>query len=77
MTIDATSSTAAQLDKKPLSLSGAKPKVGNEQDWERDYRFIEKHKLTEDAPEVYVNTNSIVPEAKPLDPLFKKLMFSQ
>ena len=44
-------------------------------DWERDYRFIQEHKLTEDADEVYLNTDSIVPEAKSLDPLFKKLMF--
>ena len=48
-----------------------------EQDWERDCRFIEEHKLTEGADKVYVNTNSIVPEAESLDPLFKRLMFSQ
>ena len=47
-----------------------------EKDWERDYRFIEENKFTEGASEVYVNTDSIVPEAKSLDPLFKKLMFS-
>ena len=46
------------------------------QDWERDYCFIEENKLTEGASEIYVNTNSIIPEAKPLDPLFKRLMFS-
>ncbi len=49
----------------------------DKQDWERDYRFIEENKLTENADEVYLNTDSIVPNAKPLDPLFKKLMFSQ
>ena len=48
-----------------------------EQDWERDYRFIEENKLTEGASKVYVNTNSIVPEAKPIDPLFKRLMFAE
>jgi len=46
-----------------------------QQDWERDYRFLQDHKLTEDATEVYVNTDSIVPNAKPLDPIFKRLMF--
>ena len=46
------------------------------QDWERDYRFIEENKLTEGASEVYVNTDSLLPEAKSLDPLFKRLMFS-
>ena len=44
-------------------------------DWEQDYRFIQEHKLTEDVDTVYINTNSIVPEAESLDPLFKKLMF--
>ena len=47
------------------------------EDWERDCRFIEEHKLVEDATVVYVNTNSIVPEAVPLDPIFKRLMFSK
>ena len=49
----------------------------NEQDWERDYCFIQEHELTEGADKVYVNANSIVPEAESLDPLFKRLMFSQ
>ena len=48
-------------------------------DYERDYRFITENQLMTDATEVYVNTHSIVPEAnvKVLDPLFKKLMFSE
>ena len=48
-----------------------------QEDYERDYRFIQENELTEDAAEVYVNTDSNVPEAKSLDPLFKRLMFSQ
>ena len=47
-----------------------------QQDWERDCRFIEEHKFTEGAEKIYVNTDSIVPEAESLDPLFKRLMFS-
>ncbi len=46
-----------------------------ERDWERDYNFIQEQELTEGAAEVYLNTNSIVPKAKPIDPLFKRLMF--
>ena len=46
-------------------------------DWEQDYHFIQAHKFTEGADEVYVNTGSIVPEAESLDPLFKRLMFSE
>ena len=48
-----------------------------QQDWERDFLFVEESKLTEGAEKVYVNTDSIVPEAESLDPLFKRLMFSQ
>ena len=44
-------------------------------DWERDYRFIQEQELTRDTDEVYVNKDSIVPEAESLDPLFKRLMF--
>ena len=47
-----------------------------QQDWERDYQFIQENKLTEGAAEVYVNTDSLVPEAESLDPLFKRLMFA-
>ena len=46
------------------------------EDYERDYRFIQEQELTEGANEVYVNTDSVVPNAKPLDPLFKRLMFT-
>ena len=47
-----------------------------QEDWERDYNFIQENKLIEGAAEVYVNTDSNVPDAKSLDPLFKRLMFS-
>ena len=47
------------------------------QDWERDCRFIEEQELIKEADKVYINTDSIVPEAESLDPLFKRLMFSQ
>ena len=45
--------------------------------WERDFFFIEEHKLTDGVDKVYVNTDSIIPKAESLDPLFKRLMFSQ
>lgn len=44
-------------------------------DYERDYRFIQDHALTESVDEIYINTHSIIPEAKVLDALFKRLMF--
>ena len=47
-----------------------------QEDYKCDYQFIQENRLIEGANEIYVNTDSIVPGAKPLDPLFKKLMFS-
>lgn len=49
----------------------------NEQNWKRDHDFIEKQKLTEGADKAYVNTDSIAHGIESLDPLFKRLMFSQ
>ena len=46
------------------------------EDYERDYNFIQQQKLIENATEAYANTDSIVPEVESLDPLFKRLMFS-
>ena len=48
-----------------------------QQDWERDYNFIQENKLTEGADKTYVNTDSIVPKIEALDPIFKGLMFSE
>ena len=65
------------VGRKTVVVIWRETKGWHEQDWERDYRFIQEQELTEGAAEIYVNTNSIVPEAKSLDPLFKKLMFSE
>ena len=65
------------VGQKTVVIIWRETKDWDEQDWERDYHFIQEQELTEGASEVYVNTNSIVPEAKPLDPLFKRFMFSQ
>ena len=48
----------------------------SERDWERDYCFIEENELTQGASQVFVNTDSIIQNAKSLDPLLKRLMFS-
>ena len=65
------------VGQKNIVIIWRETKDWEEEDWERDYRFIEENELTEGTSEVYVNTSSIIPEAKPIDPLFKKLMFSQ
>ncbi len=46
------------------------------QDWEQDYQFIEQNNWTENVDDVYVNTDSIFPDAEAIDPIFKRLMFS-
>jgi len=47
-----------------------------DEDYERDRRFVSRHKLTRGADEVLVNGDSIIPKAKSLDPIFKKRMFA-
>ena len=65
------------VKQKPVVIIWRETAGWEQEDWERDYNFIQENKFTEDAAEVYVNTDSIVPDAKSLDPLFKRLMFSQ
>ena len=65
------------IQQKPVVIIWRETAGWEQEDWERDYNFIQENKFTEDAAEVYVNTDSIVPDAKSLDPLFKRLMFSQ
>ena len=65
------------VGQKTVVIIWRETKGWNEQDWERDYAFIEEQELTKEADKVYVNTDSIVPKAESLDPLFKRLMFSQ
>ncbi len=43
-------------------------------DLERDKQFVLEQKLTEGADEVYINGDSFIPEARALDPVFKRLM---
>ena len=62
---------------KTVAIIWRETKGWNKQDWERDYNFIQEQGLTQGASDVYVNADSIVPEAKPLDSLFKRLMFAQ
>ena len=66
-----------KVDQKIVVIIWRETADWKQEDWERDFRFIEEQKLTKDADKIYVNTDSIVPEAESLDPLFKRLMFSE
>jgi len=48
-----------------------------QRDLERDKQFILSQKLTEGADEVFLNGDALVPRAKSLDPVFKRLMFGE
>ncbi|MDW8396538.1 MAG: site-specific DNA-methyltransferase [Anaerolineae bacterium] len=45
-------------------------------DYERDRDFVAEHKLTEGADEVFVNSDSLIPGAQSLDPVFKARLFA-
>ena len=46
-------------------------------DYERDRQFVAEQELTEDADEVYVNGDSLIPGARALDGLFKARIFAK
>jgi adenine-specific DNA-methyltransferase len=48
-----------------------------QKEFEVDRKFIEKEKLTQGAEDIFVNTDSFVPGAHSLDPVFKRLMFNE
>jgi adenine-specific DNA-methyltransferase len=48
----------------------------DETDFERDRDFVRDNALTEGADDVFVNGDSFIPEASPLDGVFKELMLA-
>jgi adenine-specific DNA-methyltransferase len=48
-----------------------------QKDFEADGDFVAKQKLTENAEDIFVNTDSLIPGARSLDPVFKRRMFEQ
>ena len=47
-----------------------------EADFDRDRDFVRENSLAEGADEVFVNGDSFIPEARPLEGLFKRLMLA-
>ena len=45
-------------------------------DYERDKKFVADQKLADDADEVFVNGDSLIPQARSLDGVFKARMFA-
>ena len=47
-----------------------------EEDFARDRDFVDRHAIAGDADTVYVNGDSCIPNAKPIEPMFKSRMFA-
>ena len=47
-----------------------------EDDFARDRDFVSQHSLAAEADTVYINGDSVIPNAKPIEPLFKERMFA-
>jgi adenine-specific DNA-methyltransferase len=76
-------------DRRYLVYRGATPERGEvavvwrdtegwtEEDYERDERFVREEGLVEGADEVFVNGDSFIPEARPLEAVFKQRMLAE
>jgi adenine-specific DNA-methyltransferase len=49
----------------------------SKEDLERDKSFIEKQGMDGGAQDVFVNGDSLIPDARPLEATFRKLMLSE
>ncbi len=65
------------VDQKTVVIIWRETAGWGQENYERDYQFIQEQELIVDIDEVYVNTCSNIPDAKSLDPIFKRLMFSE
>src|SRR5258708_33180634 len=48
-----------------------------QKEFEADRDFVTKHKLTKSAEDIFVNSDSFIPDARSLDPVFKRRMFNE
>ena len=48
-----------------------------QKEFEADKEFVERHKLTQGAEDILVNSDSFIPGARSLDPVFKRRMFNE
>jgi adenine-specific DNA-methyltransferase len=76
-------------DRRYLVYRGATPERGEvaviwrdtegwtEADYERDEQFVREERLTDGADEVFVNGDSFIPEARPLEAVFKQRMLAE
>lgn len=65
------------IDHRDVAVIWRETEGWKKSDYERDRAFVEKQKLTDGADEIFVNCDSSIPDAKPLDSLFKQRMFAE
>lgn len=64
------------LDSRTVVVIWRDIKDWTKDDFERDRKFVEKQQITESADEIFVNGDSVIPNARSLDPVFKSRMFA-
>jgi adenine-specific DNA-methyltransferase len=65
-----------RIDHRNVAVIWRETKGWQKADYERDKKFVAGQKLTEGADEVFVNGDSIIPNARALEPIFKARMFA-
>jgi len=64
------------VDQREVVVIWRETKDWGKDDFERDKMFVVEQKLTKGANEVFVNSDSFIPGARSLDPIFKARMFA-
>jgi len=65
-----------RIDHRNVAVLWRETKGWQKADFERDKKFVAEQKLTEEADEIFVNGDSLIPGARALEPIFKARMFA-
>jgi len=64
------------IDHRNIAVIWRETEGWEKADFERDRKFVTEQKLAEGADEVFVNGDSLIPNARALEPVFKARMFA-
>jgi adenine-specific DNA-methyltransferase len=64
------------IDHRNVAVIWRETESWEKSDFERDRKFVTEQKLAEGADEVFVNGDSLIPNARALEPVFKARMFA-
>jgi len=64
------------IDQRNVAVIWRETESWEKADFERDRKFVTEQKLAEGADEVFVNGDSLIPNARALEPVFKARMFA-